>query len=436
MYRKYLKPIVFIITGFFLLNSCAKEPGKILISPPGFKFKTQYRTMQLVGDFNGWALEDLTSTKMELVADWTWQKIQYFSGTRDSIMFKFVPNSNWDLAFGTQGADTGLSGYAEPGCTGTGNHITAGPISKPGYWKFTFNEHTLYYSISFYSAPGGAIKGAIGFSDINTPPYPLVNVSVYNENGKIAETQSDTTTSEYIVSPLPNGTYTLVFSAGGYIPDTVRNITVNNDTVIKNVTLHKAEGIIVDGDLSDWDSVAVYDTIGDSPWGSGGDIGSLYAKVQNDTLFLGVAGTLNNNAIIIYLHIDPCDSSLGYANMDTLDFYPRKFTFPDSLKAQYILAQWVDGNVLPAFRSIDTTGTTTDLTDSIEVASTLSPSTQGAIEAAIPISLLTNAQSGRIGIVAVVAGGDHYDGPESVPSNNLQGNGTETELKNLYFVNF
>ncbi len=434
MYRKYLGAITLIV--FLVFNSCAKEPGKILINPPGEAFKTQYRTMQLVGDFNGWALEDLASTKMELVSDWTWQKIQYFSGTRDSIMFKIVPNGNWDLAFGTQGADSGLSGYAEPNCTGTGNHITAGPIDKPGYWKFTFDEQTLYYNISFYSAPQGAIKGSVGFSDVDTPPYPVATISVYDENSKIAETQSDTLTSTYIISPLPNGTYTLVFEAGGYVPDTVKNIVVSNDTIVENVVLSKAAGIIIDGDLSDWDAPAVYDTIGDSPWGSGGDLGSLYAKVQNDTLFLGVEGIVDNNALIIYIHVEPGDSSLGYANMDSVDFYPRKFIFPDSLKPQYMLAQWIDGQVSPAFHRINATGTTLDLTDSISVKSTLGPGTEGAIEAGIPISLLSTQSSGRIGIVAVIAGGDHYDGPESVPQNDLQGNGTQDVINNLYFLNY
>ncbi len=434
MFRKYLKASVLLL--IFIIVSCAKEEGNVIVNPPGEEFKTQYRTMQVVGDFNGWAIEDLSSTQMNLVEDWTWQKIQYFSGARDSIMFKFVPNSNWDLAFGTQGPDSGLSGYAEPNCTGTGNHITAGPINRPGYWKFTFNEQTLYYSITFYSAPGGGIRGTIGFSDVSSPPYPQSTISVFDASGKIAETHSDTITSEYLISPLPNGTYTLVFQAGGYVPDTVENVVVNNDTAVIDVVLQKARGIVIDGDLSDWDTPAVHDTIGDSPWGSEGDIGSLYATVQNDTLFIGVEAEVNTNALIVYFHVEPCDSALGYTDMDNTDYYARKFTFPDSLKAQYILAQWVDGNVPPGFRSIDTTGTTTDLTSSINVASSLEPGTRGAMEAAIPISLITTAQSGRIGIVALIAGGDHYDGPESVPENALQGNGNGAELNNLYFIQF
>ncbi len=431
------KRLIFL-TGisFMLLNGCANNEGTPIVTPPGEEFKTQYKTMQLVGDFNGWALEDLNSTKMDLVADWTWEKLQYFSGARDSIMFKIVPNSNWDLAFGTQGPDSGLSGYAEPNCSGTGNHITAGPIDRPGYWKFTFNEQTLYYSISYYSAPGGGIQGKITFSDISTPPYPVATITVLGATGEIASTFSDTLNGTYLVSPLPNGTYNVAFGASGYLPDTVYNVVVNNDTPQVNVTLNRAQGIIVDGDLSDWDTFAVYDTIGDSPWGNGGDLGSLYAKIQNDTLFVGVEAIVNNNAIILYFHVEPADSGLGYTDMNGLDFYPRKFTFPDSLKAHYILAQWVDGNVLPALRSIDTTGSTTDITQDAEIASTLTPGQKGAIEAAIPLSAITHGTGGRIGIVAVIAGGDNYDGPESVPQNGLQGNGTGGILQHLYFLNF
>lgn len=434
MIRKYFKTIFFL--PILIITSCAKEEGSIIINPPGTEFKTQYRTMQLVGDFNGWALEDLASTKMELISDWSWQRIQYFSGTRDSIMFKFVPNSNWELAFGTEGSDTGLSGYAEPNCPGTGNHITAGPINRPGYWKFTFNEQTLHYSVAFYSSPGGAIKGTIGFSDVFSSPYPLTTISVFDDGNKIAETTSDTMTSQYIISPLPNGAYTLLFEASGYIPDTVKDVNVHNDTTTVNVVLQKAQGIIIDGNLSDWDEIAVYDTIGDSPWGSGGDIGSLYTIIQNDTLFIGIEAQINNNALIIYMNVEPSDSSLGYTDMDAIDFYPRKFIFPDSIKPQYIIAQWVDGNVSPEFRSIDTTGITTNLTDSTIIASSLEPGIKGALEIGIPISLISITQHGRIGLVALIAGGDHYDGPESVPENDLSGDGSGAEIQNLYFIDF
>ncbi len=434
MFKK--EKLFFIGIIVLVIGGCASKEGTPLITPPGEEFKTQYKTMQLVGDFNGWALEDLNSTRMELVADWTWEKIQYFSGTRDSIMFKIVPNSNWDLAFGTQGPDSGLSGYAEPNCSGTGNHITAGPIDRAGYWKFTFNEQTLYYSISFYSAPGGGIHGKVTFSDVQSPPYPQANISVLSNNEEIAQATSKTEDGTYIIAPLPNGTYNVAFQASGYLPDTVYNITVNNDTPEVSITLNKAQGIIVDGDLSDWDSCAVYDTIGDSPWGNGGDLGSLYAKIQNDTLFVGIAATVNNNAIILYFHVEPAESSLGYTDMNNLDFYPRKFTFPDSLKAHYLLAQWVDGNVQPAMRSIDTTGTTHDITDQVTIASTLVPGQKGAIEVAIPLNTITSGSTGRIGIVAVIAGGDNYDGPESVPQNGLQGNGSGATLENLYYLDF
>lgn len=425
-------------TGILLMlyTGCADKEGIPVVTPPGEEFKTRYKTMQLVGDFNGWALEDLNSTKMNLVADWTWEKLQYFSGKRDSIMFKIVPDGNWDLAFGTQGPDSGLSGYAEPNCSGTGNHITAGPIDRAGYWKFTFNEQTLYYSISFYSAPGGAIAGKVSFQDITSSPYPEALITALQGTNVIATTTSDTLNGKYILTPLPNGTYNVVFQASGYLPDTVYNIVVSNDTAEVNVTLNRAQGIMVDGDLSDWDTCAVYDTIGDSPWGNGGDLGSLYAKIVNDTLFIGAAAIVNNNAIIIYFHVEPEDSNLGYTDMNTIDFYPRKFTFPDSLKADYILAQWVDGNVQPAMRSIDSTGNTHDITPDVNIASTLTPGQKGAIEAAIPIGVITHGTTGRIGIVAVIAGGDHYDGPESVPSNGLHGNGTGATLQNLYFLSF
>ena len=65
------------LTILILIISCAKEEGNPIINPPGQVYRTQYNSMQLVGDFQGWNLNDFENTKMALVADYQWEKIVY-----------------------------------------------------------------------------------------------------------------------------------------------------------------------------------------------------------------------------------------------------------------------------------------------------------------------------------------------------------------------
>ncbi len=424
---------LFISMALIFLSCAKKEPGPSLI-PSGQEYKTSYNSMQLVGDFNLWNLDDIEGTGMQLVSDWTWQKLQYFGGQKDSIMFKFVANSSWDIAFGTEGADTGLSGYAELLHGGTGNHISAGPITQPGFWKFTFNEQTMYYSISFYAAPGGAVTGKVSFSNVPAAPFPSALIELFDNTwAQVTSTQSDTASGNYTLTNIPNGTYSLIASAQGYAPDTISDVVVNNDTATVNISLVKMNNIVVDGNLSDWDTCAVYDTLGDSKWGSDGDLGSLYAKIINNTLYIGIAAEINDyNVVLVYIHADSL-AGFGTTNADSIDFYPRLFTFPDTSAPQYVLAQQTGDS---GARRINLDYTTTDIMGSIEMASTLTAGSPGAVEAAIPLNLLfggTSPAGASIKIVAIVAGGDHYDGPESVPDNpTLQGNGSGALITNMY----
>ena len=438
--------------------SCAKEEGNPLINPPGQAYRTQYNSMQVVGDFQGWNLNDFENTKMTLVADYQWEKIVYFNAPQDSIRFKFVANRDWNYAFGTQGPDTGLSGYAQPNCNGLGDHITAGPLRQAGYWKFQFNEKTLRYQITLVSTPRGKIYGVVAFADDTVPPYPEATVRVYKDTLQVAMVKSDTLNGKYEVKNLDDGTYKLFFQATGYNPESL-TVTISgwNEVNAGTVVLTPsavgeyafADGpfvsITVDGNLSDWPSAAVMDTIGDSPWGLYGDLGALYVGHDAQNLYIGLHYAARDNAVIIYINVNNSDTTDGTLDGNSLDWFPRNFQFPDSTPAEFIIAKWASATPYgPYLRHITSDSTTQEVPSSdysiADVPDTTDPTGRTRfMEVRIPYDVLYNLGQSRvlpfakIRVVAVIAGGDHWNGPESLPENSgTNGSGTPTLLSNMF----
>ncbi len=451
--KKYL-----ILAIFALLISCAKEEGNPLINPPGQEFRTQYNSIQLVGDFQGWNLNDFENTKMTLVADYQWEKVVYFNAPQDSIRFKFVANRDWNYAFGTQGADTGLSGYAEPNCNGLGDHITAGPLRQAGYWKFEFNEKTLFYKITLLTTPQGKIRGVVAFEDDSLPPFPEATVRVYRDTLSIATVKSDTTNGAFVVENLDDGIYKVFFSAVGYSPESLQ-VTISgwNEVNVGTVVLKPViisefafadppyDNITIDGNLSDWSQVAVQDTIGDSPWSADGDLGALYVGHDRNNLYIGLDYSAMNNAVIIYININNSDSTDGTLDGNTLDWFARNFQFSDSTPAEFIIAKWASASPYGPFLRHIASSTRTEevpITDYeiIDVAQPDDPSGKRRImEVRIPFDVLYGVGQNRVlpyakvRVVAVIAGGDHWNGPESLPENaGTNGLGTPTLLENMY----
>jgi len=436
-----MKKLIPIFVVIFLM-ACAKEEGTPIVNPPGQSYRTQYNSMQVVGDFQGWNLNDFENTKMTLVADYKWEKLVRFNAPQDSIRFKFVANRDWNYAFGTPGPDTGLSGYAQPNCNGLGDHITAGPISSAGYWKFEFNEKTLYYRITPVTVPQGKIYGYVRFENVPNPPYPSANVDLYLDTTRIKRTQTDSV-GYYEFKNLDDGTYKLKFTAQGYSPESTQ-VTISgwNTVLAETITLKPSLVITIDGDLTDWPvGPAVHDTIGDSPWAQDGDLGDLYVTHDRDNLYLGAifayGGTYGDgNPIIFYISV--ADTG-GATRVDSLDWNPKKFYFPDSTPVHYMLYKAPRGGSPTLRRIISNTQTDTLPASSYETAIKNVTGQVYSLEAKIPLSTLfggTLPPSAKVRVVVVIAGNGNWNGPESLPENSgMTGTGSLTLLENMYIEN-
>lgn len=441
------------ILALIVLACTPKGEERLLLNPPGTRFLTNFHTMQLVGDFNGWNLNDLEGTRMELVDDWTWSKVEYFSGQR-TIWFKFVPDQNWDLAYGTPDDDGGrLSGTALPNQSGVGNHIDA-DIPGPGYWRFTLNELTGHYEITQEEMPPGGVAGTVTFEDDTAPPYPEATLVLYSEtdSSQVASTTSDTLTGAYRLEGIPQGTYFLAATAPGYVADTAYGLEVGT-TVITGVDFHLIPlaaaaatpdppflTVTVDGDLSDWPGPTVPDSLGDSHWGPDGDLGDLYVAHDAQNLYIGLEYSLGQNACIIYIHAETPDPLDGDTSMADLDWFPRNFHFLPVDAPEFLIARWDgDPSGRPELRHIPAPGTT-ELVDpgSYQLADVPAGGNLRRMEVAIPFQTLYGLGEGqvppylRIRLVTVIAGGDGYGGPETVPDNPISNEAGPILIENLY----
>ncbi len=313
--------------------------------PPGQVFLTRYQTMQLVGDFNGWALEDLEHTRMDLVADWTWTRtIQLGPG---SIMFKFVPNQTWDLAYGTPEDDHGaLEGYALPNQSGVGNHIDAF-IPEAGYWTFEFHEDNGYYRIYRAEGPPGGIQGRVVFTDDTLPPYPQATVRAYTAAGDEAGTATtDTSTGAYEIHSLAPGTYTLVATAPGYRPDTLTGVEVQDRMVsVDPLVLEPLQGSIVnitlDGVIAPDEDWILLDT-SQTQAPEGANLYRFYAAADAQYLYLALETRNTANWGVAYgfgLDLGPG----GFTNQAGHDAWERLLNFVEPLAVDYELyLHWKD----------------------------------------------------------------------------------------------
>lgn len=164
--------LIFLI--FFVSCKKKREPYFEL---PGNYYISNYSTMQLAGDFQGWNLSDRSSF-MELVDDYRWEIVKKFPYKRN-IMFKFVPDQNWDPSFGTSWEDTALYGKLEL-VSGEGTHISAS-LPEDGYYRFTLFEDSLFYSVQKIKGTG-TIRGTVNFEDVSNYPYPVSKIYLYYIN--------------------------------------------------------------------------------------------------------------------------------------------------------------------------------------------------------------------------------------------------------------
>lgn len=191
----------------------------------------------------------------------------------------------------------------------------------------------------------------------------------------------------------------------------------------------------ITGDGTDWDAddLAVDDPLGDTTWGPN-DIDNLWVTYDAFYLYIGVRYRIDNNAMIVLLD---SGSGTGASNINTLDWYARNFNFPDSIKADYIVANW-NGSPL-GVRRITSNTTTVDVTTECLTANAAKGDFYQEAEIAIPWNTIYGLGPGLVKpgtlvrVVALIAGGDHWNGPDSAPDNpGMNGAGTATTLYNFF----
>ena len=327
MNRKILYVLLSVLTLSALLFEGCKELNEPDFSPPGGRFLTNWQKMQFVGSFNDWDLEN--APLMELVDDWTWQTEQRL--TEGMVQFKFVPNGNWEVAYGDTHVvkPDSLTGYAVPNASGLGQHIEVS-IPQSGLWRVTFNENTLYYEFELVQQElGGVIIGTVEFTDIDSPPYPTATVSLLDTSGSLVKsTTSDTLDGDFEFTGLSEGTYTVIAAASGYVSDTVFDVSVvQGETTEVILRLEPTTGgIVLDGviDLSEgWQLIDTSQI--SSPDLQGANLHGLYAAYDDQNLYIAISTyNLSNWELAYGIALDIRDG--GFED-DTVDCWNRLIGF-------------------------------------------------------------------------------------------------------------
>jgi hypothetical protein len=130
----------------------------------------------------------------------------------------------------------------------------------------------------------------------------------------------------------------------------------------------------------------------------------------------------------------------GAQDVSGLDWYARNFIFEDGVLADHLIANWNGGDL--GIRRIPDPATTEDITTLCENAN----QTQGMTffrngEIRIPWEVIYGGDPGTVpagtsvDVVAVIAGGDGWNGPSSAPWNpGMDGSGAKTLLANRHTI--
>jgi hypothetical protein len=405
---------VFIFFILTLFGTCKKKKDPYF-KLPGNYYLSVYSTMQLAGDFQGWNLSDEKSY-MNLVADYRWEIIKKFPYKKE-IMFKFVPNQNWDPSFGTSWEDTTLSGKLEL-VSGEGTHISAS-LPEDGYYKFTLLEDSLLYRIEKIKKTG-TIKGKINFEDISTPPYPVSKISLYYPNSDIIVRiyTTDSTNNQFEFADLIDSSFKLIALSQGYIPETT--ILSLKYGEIKKVNFFLTKGIfrnpiIIDG-INDF---LPEDLVGVDPSGDISepnlDLDTLWAVHIGENWYIGfnVKSTQNYGlAFGIYIFTNSISPSGA-----SIDPWNRRVAAGDSLNPfypKYILYVWhPESDILEQAQLCVWNGTSWDYIILEDSGGKQGYSSSKFIEFSIPDSLLGNPDS--LFIEVFTTGGENTHAQDTSP---------------------
>ncbi len=195
----------------------------------------------------------------------------------------------------------------------------------------------------------------------------------------------------------------------------------------------------ITGDGIDWeaDELQVDDPPVGADWGPN-QIEQLWVTYDSLALYIGVNYEVSDNAMVVYI---AAGTGTGAQDVSGIDWYARNFDFSDGVLADFLIAGW-NGSDLGIRRILDP-ATTDDITSLCENAN-LRQSPTGFFyngEIRIPWDVIYGSDPGtvpagsEIRIVAVIAGGDGWNGPSSAPYNDgMDGSGAKTTLINMHTV--
>ncbi len=193
----------------------------------------------------------------------------------------------------------------------------------------------------------------------------------------------------------------------------------------------------ITGDGVDWeaDDLAVNDPPLGADWGPN-LIKQLWVTYDSLALYIGINYQVSNNAMLVYI---AAGTGTGAQDVNGIDWYARNFVFADTVRADHLIANW-DGGSLGIRRILDAT-TTEDITSLCQNANTTKLDFFRNGEIRLPWDVIYGTAPGtvppgsRLGVVAVIAGGDNWNGPSSAPWNaGMDGSGAKTTLANLHTV--
>ena len=193
----------------------------------------------------------------------------------------------------------------------------------------------------------------------------------------------------------------------------------------------------ITGDGADWDAddLAVDDPLGDTAWGPN-DIDDLWVTYDAENLYIGIRYQVDNNAMLLLID---AGTGIGASDIVNLDWYPRNFNFPDTLLAELIIANWNGGDL--GIRRIASNTTTEDITSQCGSGQSSKGQSFYESEIRIPWNSIYRlgaglVQSGAcVKAVAMIAGGDGWNGPDSAPDNpGMDGSGAPTTIANMFGI--
>ncbi|MEN3045730.1 MAG: hypothetical protein ABDH49_01895 [Candidatus Hydrothermales bacterium] len=400
---------------FLLIFLYCKKRETTYFKLPGNFYLSNYSTMQLAGDFQGWNLSDANSY-MELVDDFKWVIVKKFKYKRN-IMFKFVPDQKWDPSFGTPWEDTLLFGKVEL-VSGEGNHISAS-LPSEGYYKFTLIEDSLLYRITKLTGTG-TIKGKVEFEGIERAPYPISKVYIYYKGSdtilRVFTTSQNDNSFEF--NDLVEDHFTLIASSQNYFSDTISLFLNYGSIKSVNFNLRKSltrTPIVIDGinDFLPSDLVGVDPTHDISEPNL--DLDSLWAVYIGGNWYIGfnVKSDINYGlAFGIYIFTD----SISPSGADR-DPWNRKVAAGDSLNPfypKYILYVWhPDSDILEKAQLCVWSGTRWVYKVLEDRGGEQGYTSRKFLEFSIPDSLVSNPDS--IFIEVFTTGGENTHAQDTSP---------------------